>query len=1012
MRYLLRFLITSLLFIPSIYLSGQSYLFGSLQTPIDLLNWTPVGVATLGDTPGDADLLPNEVLLTQNVGNSIGAIYYSTPINFAQCTGWRVEFEFRIFDGTGPYNLFGDGIAFWVTPNPPSSFANGTALGIGNTMLGLKVGFDTFDAGCGSSLNPEIQIRNGAGYDECWGQPTRNNNAGDLGFIRSNNYNTAVITYNLGNVSVTINGTQYLTGYSPISFSSAYFGFSASTGALWDLHSVRNIRIYTEQVPSNAGADVAYCSGSTTTIGAPTTVGHVYSWTPSTGLSSTTVSNPTVSLTNNTTAPITQQYIVSTLTSLAGSCPTYDTVVVTVNPQPQSNFNLSPSSVCEGSPVQVTSNNPPIAGMVYNWSFDGATINSGSGAGPYSLTWSGQANHTVSLTTTANGCTSTVNNQNVQVYQIPTPLFTISDSTLCQFDSAVVTYTGNATAGATYNWNYGNGIVQSGSNQGPITIDYNGSGNTSISLQVSENGCTSSVKTIPIVVSPRPFANFTISDILGCTGTNYAVTFIGLGPAGSTYNWNFNNGVVVNGSGAGPYNITFPNQGMQYVELEVDNNGCTSTLYQDSIQIYTTPTSDFSLSDLGICEDESLTVNYIGNAGHTATYNWNFSGGIINSGSGQGPYNVTWPSGGSPSLTLVVTENGCVSSLYTQQIIVTPKPIATFQMDNSLCEYESTSLTFTGQSNAGSIFNWNFAPATILSGTYSGPYNLMYQNDGNYQVSLFIDDNGCISDTVLLDITVNPKPDAGFTGTNLVGCEPLTSSFAANVIDPNNNYNWDFESFTGTGDSPTATFNAGTYDVELIVTTPDGCRDTSLQVNYVNAYNMPISYFNVNNTQLSGSNATLNVNDGSSFANTYLYTFGDGFISTDPSPSHTYSAEGEWLVTQIVTSINGCIDSSSVIVTFEPSPLIFIPNSFTPSRQDNKNDTWRISMSYIKNFKLMVFNRWGEIIFTSYDLFHQWDGTSKGSKEIVPIGTYAYRIMYTDMEGVSKDIIGSVNVIK
>lgn len=1011
-QFIQAFIISLLIFGNPVITQAQSYLFGSLTGPTNILSWTLVGDAFPGDTPGDANSLPDELLLTHNNSNSIGAVYYSTPINFQNCTGWRVEFEFRIHDGSGPWGINGDGIAFWVTPNPPSSFSAGTDLGIGPAMQGLKIGFDTFDAGC-NGANPEIQIRNGVGYAECWAQPTLHNTANSLSFIRSNTYNTCVINYNSGLVTIQINGTTYLTGTSPISFASAYFGFSASTGAAWDLHSIRNVFIYTEQVPSNAGSDVAYCSGSTTTIGAAATAGYIYNWTPATGLSSATAANPTVSLTNNTTAPITQQYIVSTLTSASGSCPTYDTVVVTVNPLPQSNFTISTDTICEGAPITINSNNPAIANMAYNWNFDGATVNSGSGAGPYSITWNGQANHTISLTTTANGCTSSVSTDQIQVWQIPTPNFTISDSTLCQFDSAIVTYAGNATTNATYNWNFGNGTVTSGTGQGAYQIDYDIAGNTSVSLTVSENGCHSVQKTIPIVVTPRPVADFNLSAAQGCTDLTYNVQFTGSAAAGSTYNWDFNNATVVSGANAGPYVLGFPAQGQYIISLDVDLQGCTSFSHSDTIQIYTTPTSTFTVSDTGICEGEDVQLQYIGNASNGAAYNWGFDGASVNSGSGQGPYVIEWNTGGNPSITLVVTENGCVSQMFTQAIVVTAKPTANFTADLDLCEFESTVVTNTGNATSNATHNWSLNPATVNSGTGAGPYNILYTNAGSYVIEHSVNDNGCLSDTVRQVITVNPKPDASFTGVGLQGCEPITAVFSVtSQSNPTNTtYQWDFESSTGSGATPSVTFQAGLYDITLQAITPAGCRDTSTMFNYVNSYQMPNSYFSVNNTQLSGSSSNLVITDGSSHADSYYYSFGDGFISQDPNPSHNYSAEGEWTVTQVVSTNNGCVDSSSVTVFFAPSPMIFIPNSFTPGT-DNINDTWKVSMSYISQFDLAVFNRWGEIIFRTNDIFNQWDGTSKTTNDKVPNGTYAFRIVYTDLSGITKDIVGSVNVIR
>jgi gliding motility-associated-like protein len=69
-------------------------------------------------------------------------------------------------------------------------------------------------------------------------------------------------------------------------------------------------------------------------------------------------------------------------------------------------------------------------------------------------------------------------------------------------------------------------------------------------------------------------------------------------------------------------------------------------------------------------------------------------------------------------------------------------------------------------------------------------------------------------------------------------------------------------------------------------------------------------------------------------------------------------------------------------------------------------------MSYITKFELTVFNRWGEVIFQSNDIFDQWDGFSKRTNQKAPTGVYAYRILYTDLSGLTKDIVGSVHLIR
>lgn len=322
---------------------AQSVIFAQLQGDpiINTDGWNLTGAAVRGDTPGDADASSNELILTQATTVSSGGVFYNQKVDLGACGKWAVDFDFRIWGGTGA-----DGIAFCFLEVPPTGFVSGGGVGIPGTN-GLKVVFDTYDNGCGA--NPEIQIFNGFGYNEC--SPATEivkltNSGGTLGFIRSNNYNSARITYDAGNISVTVNGTPYLTANFPISFP-GYVGFTSSTGAATDQHSVKNVTIYTDVAPSDAGPDLSYCTGNTPQIGTSSpNPDYTYTWTPATGLSQTNISNPVVTTVNTTNAPIIQQYVVKTsITANSGACPTYDTVLVRINPVYRGNVS---QTICEG----------------------------------------------------------------------------------------------------------------------------------------------------------------------------------------------------------------------------------------------------------------------------------------------------------------------------------------------------------------------------------------------------------------------------------------------------------------------------------------------------------------------------------------------------------------------------------------------------------------------------------------------------------------------------------------
>jgi hypothetical protein len=262
---------------------AQTLVFAELtgSPNMNTTGWNLTGAAATGDTGGDVNFDPDELILTNNIGNSSGAIFYNQAIDLGTCYQWNVQFDFRMFDGTSA-----DGIAFCFLDVPPTGFVSGGGVGIPSTANGIKVVFDTYN-NCGGA-NPEIQIYSGPGYNECIaGITTLNNVGGNLNFLRSSTYNTAVISYNYGVVTVSVNGTQYLTGTYNLNFA-GYMGWTASTGGSNDRHSIRNATIYADIATSNAGPDVSICNGQTAQVGSVNNPNYIYAWTAAPGLTQTT----------------------------------------------------------------------------------------------------------------------------------------------------------------------------------------------------------------------------------------------------------------------------------------------------------------------------------------------------------------------------------------------------------------------------------------------------------------------------------------------------------------------------------------------------------------------------------------------------------------------------------------------------------------------------------------------------------------------------------------------------
>ena len=239
---------------------------------------------------------------------------------------------------------------------------------------------------------------------------------------------------------------------------------------------------------ADAGPDITVCPGASDTLGTANNANYTYSWSPAWGLSSTTVSDPTFTIASNPgTGNIDTTFIVTTTW---GSCSSRDTVHVNLYPAINNDFTLSTQAICVNGNVIATYAGTPSGSATYNWTFDSATIVSGSGPGSYVLTWPTLGTKTVTLSVSENGCTATPVSKIVTTY--PKPVVTTS---------LIGSYT--LTTNTTFN------SYQWLDNGSPLN------GDTSQSYTATANGNYSVV----------------VTDAFGCVDTSAAYTITGVGIA-------------------------------------------------------------------------------------------------------------------------------------------------------------------------------------------------------------------------------------------------------------------------------------------------------------------------------------------------------------------------------------------------------------------------------------------------------------------------------------------------
>jgi gliding motility-associated-like protein len=198
------------------------------------------------------------------------------------------------------------------------------------------------------------------------------------------------------------------------------------------------------------------------------------------------------------------------------------------------------------------------------------------------------------------------------------------------------------------------------------------------------------------------------------------------------------------------------------------------------------------------------------------------------------------------------------------------------------------------------------------------------------------------------------------------------------------------------------------YYTVIATDTVTGCQNTDSI--FIEIKPLPFANFGFECGQIPAE--FLNASVG---AINYLWDFGDNSpLNTEISPIHPYpvNENDTYLVTLTAYSEFGCAQSSSQVYVMPQ--LLYVPNTFTPDG-DEFNNYFSPVFSYpqkVRDYHFTIYNRWGEIIFESYDVYSRWDGTYE--YKIVQDGTYNWELYYYDFicNRGTQHIYGHVNLIR
>ena len=214
--------------------------------------------------------------------------------------------------------------------------------------------------------------------------------------------------------------------------------------------------------------------------------------------------------------------------------------------------------------------------------------------------------------------------------------------------------------------------------------------------------------------------------------------------------------------------------------------------------------------------------------------------------------------------------------------------------------------------------------------------------------------------------------------------------------------------------SPSYTYaQDGLYSVSLSVTSPIGCRTDTLYQDLIRIKPTPNAAFAVEPPEVTNVFPDFRLQDQSTDALRWLWQFGDGRQYTDRNPSTAARDLGTLRITQFAYNNFGCQDSSSQILRILPEVRYFLPNAFTPNG-DSVNDELRAVGIFagMRNFRINVWNRWGEMVFQSSDPQDTWNGLKFNQGSELPVGVYTVMASYLDPKDLMIEYRGFVTLLR
>lgn len=472
-------------------------------------------------------------------------------------------------------------------------------------------------------------------------------------------------------------------------------------------------------------------------------------------------------------------------------------------------------------------------------------------------------------------------------------------------------------------------------------------------------------------------------------------------------------GTWTTAGGPAPDNFTplnFTPGAYTYTYTVTSPAGCFATAQLDITMIPDTDPVCCGVPDAG--EDNyscNLSIELHATPGNTGVGEWSGPPGAVYADDQMPNTTVSMPPGSGGSHWFYWRENDGVYCNTVDSVLMTftDPMLMTFTITDAVCYGYCDGSAQVAITGGNVVDDFTYAWSAGTAG--ASPDSVGGLCAGSYQLTI-TDDNGCtstdsliIGEPVLLEIDSTASLPVTCSGD----CDGQVLIFDAEAVE------YSFDGGGTWGSEPVlSTACEGLFQV--LIHDAAGCVGVSSLM--VTGPPPVVADFTWGPTPANVDNPILYFHSTSTGAERYFWNIGDMAYSTQPDTAYRFSERepGDYSVCLIAYNYNNCTDTVCYDVTIEDVLEPYIPNAFTPNG-DDRNDEFFMStnISVITDFEMLIYDRWGQPVYSTEDPYEPWLGSRDNSGSILPTGVYAYRIRYEIARTQTKrEIMGHVTLLK